>query len=128
MTESTLRINTETLIPRRIHIVYPKPDTRIPEAQRPKPALEGYIDCEYRYYSQEEVNRQDRDIEEGDLDSDDRLRMAVPIIRGLPLNDGEDAVKFLSRFQYGLQIRAAIWEDYLRYISEGRQGNSQKRR
>lgn len=125
---STIKINVEALIPRRIHFCFPKPDTRIPEAQRPKPALEGYVDCEYRYFSQEELERQDGDIEAGDLDRIDRLHMLVPVIKGLPLADGQTAREFLNTFQYGAVIRAAINADYFEYIQEGRKGNSSKRR
>ena len=128
MSESTIKINVEALIPRRIQFCFPKPDTRVPESQRPKPALEGYVDCEYQYFSQEELERQDAEIEAGDLDRTDRFHMLVPMIKGLPLKDGQSERDFLNTFKFGAVIRAAISADYFEYIQEGRKGNSGKRR
>jgi len=125
---STLKINVDTTVPRRIPLLWPKPDTRVPEAHRPKPQLDGFVDCEYQYFSNDELEAQDAAIEAGELDRIDRFHMLVPVINGLPLKDGQSPREFLDTFKYGAVIRAAINADYFEFIGEGRRGNSGKRR
>lgn len=128
MSDTTIRINTEAAITRRVAFCWPKPDTRIPEAQRPKPRIEGYVDCEYKYFSQAELEKQDADIAAGDLDANDRFHMLVPVIKGLPLKEGQSVREWMSEFEHGAVIQSAISEDYFEHIREGRRGNSAKRR
>lgn len=128
MTEATIKINTEGKIDRRVDFCWPKPDTRIPEAQRPKPRLEGYVECEYRYFSHEELDEQDQKIADGELDINERFHMLVPVIKGLPLKEGQTAREWLDTFEHGVVIRNAVTEDYFEFVTAGRLGNSKKRR
>lgn len=124
----SLRINDRSTIERRVHLLWPKPDTRVPEAQRPKPVIDGYVDCDYVYHSQEDAERLDAQVEAGDLSIAERFERLVTDIRGLPLQEGETAHQWLGANKYGAVVRAAIWEDYVGFLNEGRQGNSKKRR
>lgn len=124
----SLRINERATIERRVTLLWPKPDTRIPEAQRPKPVLDGHVDCDYVYHSQEDAERLDAQVEAGDLTHQERFERLVTDIRGLPIADGESPHNWLNNNKYGAVVRTAIWEDYLLFLGEGRQGNSKKRR
>lgn len=128
MNETTIQIKEVERIPYRVDITWPKPDTRIPEAQRPPPVITGHVDCEFVYFSVEEQKEMDEQIDNGDITIFDKVERMVPVIKGLPLENGETAHQFLDRFRYGGAIRSAILDDYNKYVAEGRRGNSKKRR
>lgn len=128
MGNATLKLNVKDTIDSRVAFCWPKPDTRIPEAQRPTPEIEGFVDCEYTYFSEADLEKQDAQVENGDLDAAERFHMLVPVVKGLPLDDGETAADWLKKFKYGSVIRLAILEDYYTKIREGRRGNSGKSR
>jgi len=123
-----ITINTEAPITQRVDFCWPKPDTRIPQAQRPKPRLEGFVTCEFRYFSQDELEAQDAAIEAGEMDSTDRFHMLVPKIEGLPLAEGQSAREWLDSSEFGTVIQAAISAAYFETIRDGRRGNSARRR
>ena len=128
MSESTLVINAISTVSRRVDFSWPKPDTRIPEANRPKPIIAGFVNCGYVYHSQEELEKLDEEVESGEITSAERFEKLVPEISGLPLENGETAHQWLDRHQYGNVVRNAIYEDYWLYTGEARRGNSKKRR
>lgn len=128
MSESTLVINEISTISRRVDFCWPKPDTRIPEAKRPKPRIEGYADCGFVYHSQKELEKLDDQVEAGEISTAERFEKLVPEISGLPLENGETAHQWLDRHEYGNVVRNAIYEDYWLYTGEARRGNSKKRR
>lgn len=125
---SSLKINDVDTVDRRVNFCWPKADTRVPESQRKKPVIEGHVDCKFAYHSQSDAERLDADVEAGDLSSNERFELLVPEINGLPVTEGERPHDWLSKHRYGGVIRQAIWEDYLTFMAEGRQGNSKKRR
>ena len=128
MSTATLVINTTQTVSRRVDFAWPKPDTRIPEGQRPKPVVEGFVTCDYAYHSLEELERIDDLVEAGEMTAAERFAKLVPNIDGLPLEDGETAYQWLDRHKYGSVIRNAILEDYWLHTGEARKGNSRKRR
>lgn len=121
-------VNEVNSVPRTVHVCWPKPDTRIPEAQRPKPVLQGKLDCEFAYYSTEDSEVLDAQVEAGELSEMERFERLVPSIKGLPLAEGETPYQWMNRHKYGGVVRAAIYQDWLLFQGEGRSGNSGKRR
>lgn len=124
----TLTIHETNSELRRVDFCWPKPDTRIPAAQRRKPTIEGYVECEFIYFPQDELERDDELAEAGELTWNERIEKMVPVINGLPLENGETAHEFLARHKYGAVIRTAILEEYWLFVGEGRKGNSRRRR
>lgn len=121
-------VNEVASVPRTVNLCWPKPDTRIPEAQRPKPVLEGKLECEFAYFSTEESEQMDAKVEAGEMTELERFEKLVPSIKGLPLESGETPYQWMHRHKYGGVVRAAIYQDWLIFQSEGRAGNSGKRR
>ena len=124
----SITINVTDFIPKRVNFCWPKPDTRLPASQRPKPNIEGFVECEFIYHSQETLENFDGQVEAGEMTTSERFEKLVPTIKGLPLENGETAHQWIDRHEYGAVIRAAIFEDYWVFVGEGRQGNSAKRR
>lgn len=123
-----LQINSVESVPKSVTLLWPKPDTRIPAAKRPKPVLEGALDCEFVYHAQDDIDLLDGMVEAGEMTVAERFAKLVPVINGLPVDSGETAHQWLERHQYGAVVRAAIFEEYWTFVGEGRQGNSAKRR
>ena len=126
----SLVINKIESIPKTVSITWPKPDTRIPQAQRPTPIIDGKLECEFAYHSQQDLEEIDAKVEDGEISAMDRFRKIVPAIKGLPIADGEptDPHEWLDQAKYGAVITNAIMTDYWAFLAEDRRGNSKKRR
>lgn len=125
---SSLKVNEVAKIPRPVTLLWPRPDTRIPVAQRAPLILDGVVDCDYALYSQEEAEQLDAQVDAGEMTSAERFALLVPDIRGLPLGPEQTPHQWLAQHKYGSVVRNAIWEDYQAFLAEGRSGNSKKRR
>lgn len=123
-----LKVNEVETVERPVSLLWPKPDTRVPVAQRKPVILDGTVTCDFALYSQEEAQELDAQVESGDLTIAERFERLVPDIRGLPLAEGQTAHQWLMQHKYGAVVRNAIWEEYTQFLGEGRQGNSKKRR
>lgn len=124
----SLKINERDTVSRRVDLLWPKPDTRVPEHQRQKPVLEGHVDCEYVYMSQDDAEELDAKVESGEMTHAERFQKIVVEIRGLPTAPDQSAHDWIDNHKYGSVVRSAIWQDYLAHLGEGRQGNSKRRR
>ncbi len=125
-----ITINPVQSVPKSVQLCWPKPDTRVPEAQRQKPIIEGTVDCEFVYHSQEQLEAIDAQVEDGAITAIERFRKLVPTITGLPIQPGEpqDPHVWLDQHQYGVVISNAIFQDYWLFLADDRRGNSKKRR
>lgn len=123
-----LKVNAVETITRPVTLLWPKPDTRIPVAQRAPVVLDGTVDCKFVLHSQDDAEKLDAQVEAGEITSAERFALLVPDIQGLPLEPGQTPHQWLAQHQYGAVVRNAIWEDYSASLAEGRQGNSKKRR
>lgn len=124
----SLKINERASVARTVALLWPKPDTRVPEAKREKPILDGTVECDFVYLDKKAAEAVDEQVESGEITHQERFAQLVPDIRGLPLETGQTAHEWLETHRYGAIVRNAIWEDYVAGMSEGRLGNSKKRR
>lgn len=124
----SLVINTVSAQKRTVNLCWPKPDTRIPESQRPTPALKGKVECEFAYFSAEQSDLMDAAVECGDMTTAERFQKLVPSIKGLPLEGDETPYRWLERHEFGSIVQGAIYQEWLIFQGEAREGNSGKRR
>lgn len=126
----SLIINKIASVPKVVDICWPKPDTRVPEARREKPVIEGTLDCEFVYHSQQQLEELDAQVENGEITVIDRFRKLAPVIKGLPIapDEPQDPHVWLDQAQYGVVISNAIMQDYWLFAAEERRGNSKRRR
>jgi len=90
--------------------------------------LEGHVDCEYVYMSQDDAEELDAKVESGEMTHAERFQKIVVEVRGLPTAPDQSAHDWIDNHKYGSVVRSAIWQDYLAHLGEGRQGNSKRRR
>lgn len=124
----SLKVTERETITRTVTLLWPKPDTRVPEAQREPIILDGTLDCDFVCQSQVDAEKLDKQVEDGVLSHNERFAKICVDIRGLPLETGQTAHQWMDQSKYGAVVRAAIWEDYLASLGDARQGNSKKRR
>lgn len=128
MSNPTLVITPVSTIRRRVEFCWPPVDTSLPKDQRPAPILTGFVDCEYIYHGQDELERLDECVASGEMSLAERFERMVPRVHGLPLENGETEHQWLNRHEYGVAVRNAITEDYWLATGNGRRGNSKQRR
>lgn len=119
-----------SLIIKEVDTVTRKVELRYPKN---RPVLEGFVTCEFRPKSQDEIDDMQDQVAAGELSNDEYFRELVPTMEGLPLeagkaSDADAQHAWLRTHKWGQAVRSAITQAYFAQLGEVRQGNSGRSR